>query len=649
MMRNSVLILMGLALGLFPANGHAGDDIPAGGWPAYGRDPGGARFSPLTQIDRDSVADLEEAWRFRTGDLGQTLARPERLTFEATPILAEGRLYFCTASNFVFAIDPVDGHRIWRFDPEVDPDLATAEVACRGVSFWADDKAPADAVCSTRIFTGTRDGRLIALDAATGRRCAGFGENGAVNLHQDVRPTEPGEYTITSPPAIAGDLVITGSAIGDNRAVDLELGIVRAYDARSGEEIWRWDPIPRAEDDPEHRSWKSEQVARTGAGNAWSILSVDAAADLVFIPTGAPSPDFYGGERLGDNRYANSLVALKASTGEMAWHFQMVHHDLWDYDIPAQPALVTLKRDGKAIPAVLQATKMGMIFSFNRLTGAPVFDIEERPVPQTDVPGEVTSPTQPFPVAPPALVSHDSLTPDDAWGLTFWDKGRCADKLSGLRAEGIYTPPSIDGTVLYPSYGGGINWDGVAFDQDRQILVTSVKNVASAVTLIPRPQLQAARSGDWPVSEFASMHKTPYGMRREPLFSPFGIPCSAPPWGELVAVDMTAGEILWKIPLGNTAELAPIALDYGVPALGGPIVTASGLIFVAGTTDDYIRAFDIETGEALWRAKLPAGGQATPMTYAIDGRQYVVIAAGGHGGLATTRGDYVVAFALEAE
>jgi quinoprotein glucose dehydrogenase len=442
------------------------------------------------------------------------------------------------------------------------------------------------------------------------------------------------------------DLVIVGSAIGDNRAVELESGMVRAFDVRSGKEAWRWDPNPRGGDDPARADWSEVALKRTGAANVWAPFSVDVARGLVLLPTSSASPDFYGGERLGDNRHANSLVALDARTGRLVWAQQLVRHDLWDYDIPAQPVLAELQRGGGRVPAVLQATKMGLLFAFERATGAPLFDIVDRPVPRSDVPGEQAAPTQRFPVAPPPLVSHAPLKPDDAWGLTPVDAWLCRKKLAQYRSEGIYTPPSLQGTLMLPSYAGGSNWGGIAFDGDRQLAFANVSNIAAVVRLIPREQVTAENAKDFP--GLSRQIGTPYAMSREIITSPLGLPCNPPPWGTLAAIDMGTGTIKWQVPLGTTRDMAPPPwITYGMPNMGGPIATDTGLVFIAAATDNYLRAFASDTGAELWRGRLPAGGQATPMTYSIAGRQYVVIAAGGHGIMGTTRGDYLVAFALK--
>ncbi len=621
-------------------------------WTHYGGSQDGLQYSSLSQITPENVDRLEEAWRFRTGELGQGHREP--FAFQANPILVEDRLYLPTGSAIVFALDPATGDEIWRFDAEIDRSLHHAEIANRGVTSWIDETLADGSRCRHRIFVGTLDARLIALDGDNGKLCTDFGENGQIHLDRDVG-TEIDEwinYTVTSPPAIYRDVLIVGSAIGDNRAVQTELGIVRGIDARTGNELWRWDPIPRNADDPAYASWKPDEAVINGSANAWAPFAADNELGLVYVPTGSASPDFYGGEREGDNLYANSLVALDAETGEIAWYQQLVHHDVWDYDLASQPTLVDLQHGEEVIPAVLQGTKTGFIFSFDRRTGEPIFAVEERPVPQDGVVGEHLSPTQPFPVAPPPLVRTDAVEEEDAWGMLYFDKRSCRKKIAGMRSEGIFTPPSTEGTIVFPGYAGGINWGGLAFDPDRQLAVVFSMNLAMEVTLIPRDDLRMVyESGRFQNQDFARQSGTPYGMRRTALLSPIDIPCTAPPWGTLSAVDMKNGSIKWQKPLGTIQDIAPAIVPnfrFGVPGIGGAIITKSGLIFIGAAIDNYLRAFDIESGTNLWEGRLPAGGQATPMTYFLEetGKQYVVIAAGGHGRIGSTSGDFLVAYAL---
>jgi quinoprotein glucose dehydrogenase len=629
-----------------------GQSDDAAQWGHYGGGQHGMQYSSLSQISRENVDALKEVWRFRTGELGQGHREP--FAFQANPILVEGRLYLPTGSAIVIALDPATGKEIWRHDPKIDRNKPHAEIANRGVTSWIDHEAASDSPCRHRIFVGTLDARLIALDGATGELCEDFGDHGEIWLNKDVRAEEGDwiNYTVTSPPVIVDDIVVVGSAIGDNRAVESELGIVRGIDARTGAERWRWDPIPRNAADPAYATWHSEEAARNGSANAWAPLAADAELGLVYVPTGSASPDFYGGEREGDNLYANSLVALTAATGEIAWYQQLIHHDVWDYDLSAQPTLVDLEHDGETIPAVLQGTKTGLIFSFNRATGDPIFAIEERAVPQGGVAGEHLSPTQPFPVAPPSVARHDAVTEDEAWGMMYFDTRSCRKKIAKLTSEGIFTPPSLEGTLQLPGYAGGINWGGLAFEPDEQVVVVFSMDLPTEVALIAREDLGPAyESGEFENYDFARMSGTPYGMRRAVLSSPLEVPCTAPPWGVVTAIDMRKGTINWQRSVGSIQDVAPAIvpnLELGMAGLGGPIVTAGGVIFMAAVMDDYLRAFDLNDGKTLWEGRLPAGGQATPMTYFLEetGKQYVVIAAGGHARIGTTPGDYVIAYAL---
>jgi quinoprotein glucose dehydrogenase len=610
-------------------------------WPNYGRDPGGSRYAPLKQITPGNVMHLAQAWVYRTGEDYSGTPFENRAAFEATPILLGGKLYLSTQTSRVIALDPETGKELWVYDPEVDTD-GISEMTSRGVSAWIDPETK-----RPRIYVGTLDARLIALDGETGKPITPFGHDGQIDLTQNVGHVDKGSYQVTSPPAVINDVVVVGSAIGDNRRVESERGIVRGFNARSGESLWTWDPIPRAEGDPGWDEWQPEQAKITGGGNTWSILSADPARDLVFVPTGSASPDYYGGERLGSNRYANCVVALRASTGEVVWSFQLVHHDLWDYDVPSQPTLCTVYRCGEELPAVAQASKMGHLFFFHRETGEPLFPIEERPVPASDVPGEEASPTQPFPVVTPPLVPQE-LSPDEAWGLTFWDRKRARERIESLRNEGMFTPPSLRGSLQFPGAAGGTNWGSVAFDPRRRLVVVNTSRLPFAITLRPRAEFE--KEGPIPGVERAGQQGTPFGMHREALLSPWGLPVNPPPWGTLAAVSTESGKLVWQVPLGTIRDLAPVPLffNWGTPNMGGPIVTESGLVFIAATMDHYLRAFDVETGQELWRGRLPVAGQATPMTYRLseDGKQYVVICAGGHGKMGTRVGDYVIAFAL---
>jgi quinoprotein glucose dehydrogenase len=622
-----------------------GDGATRGEWPSYGNDAGGSRYSPLTEINRENVARLRVAWTYRTGE---TVGEPgpyAHYAFEATPITVEGTLFLSTPYNRVIALDAETGQERWTWDAKVDRLHRLAIATSRGVSTWLDVGAGRDRACRRRIFVGTIDARLVALDAATGMPCADFGRAGQIDLTEGIRVGDARCcYQVTSPPAIVDGLVVVGSSIGDNRAVDLERGVVRAYDARSGALRWSWDPIPTRESDPARATWAGDSWRRTGAANVWSVMSVDAERGLVFLPTSSPSPDFYGGERLGSNVYANSVVALRAVTGEVVWHFQVVHHDLWDYDVPAQPVLVTMPVAGKPVPAVVVATKMGHVFVLHRETGKPLLPVEERAVPQSTVPGEEASPTQPFPIRPRPLVPA-RLTVDDAWGLTPADREACRARIARLRADGIFTPPSLEGTVIFPGYAGGTNWGGVSYDPLRGLLITATNRLAFVVTLVPRDRYEQERASSARRGrEFAPQRGTRYGMYREALMAPSGLPCNPPPWGALTAVELATGDVRWEVPLGTSPEVPTIP---GSVNFGGALATAGGLIFIGAARDTTLRAFDVETGSVLWSTELPASAQATPMTYrAPSGRQLVVIAAGGHTALGTKTGDHIVAFAL---
>lgn len=622
---------------------------PTADWPSYGGSPGGGHYSEANQITPANVHLLEKAWEYRSGDFREggkgalikdnpegIKALPQLASgFQVTPIVENDTLYFCTPFNRIIALNPETGKELWVYDPKVDVSKET-HTTCRGVSSWIDEKKPAQ--CAHRIIAGTIDGRLLALDGATGLPCEQFGDKGQVSLKVGLGEHKEVEHSINSPPAIIGDLIVTGATVFDNYSVDVPSGVIRAYDIRSGRLVWDWDPVPPGYVNAE-KPQKGNKY-RNGTTNVWSITSVDQERGLIFVPTGNTSPDYYGGERNGLDYYSSSVVALDAKTGEVVWHFQTVHHDIWDFDVPAQPTLYDVTIDGKNIPALAQPTKMGHLFLLNRETGEPLFPVEERAVPQGPVEGDYLSPTQPFPTKPaPLYKTH--LTPEDAWGMTPWDRGACEKKIRALRHEGLFTPPSEQGTVNFPGPSGTNNWGTPAIDQQRKIAILNANQLAWKVQLIPRDQCKESATPQL---------GTPYCVDVSLLMSPLGVPCNAPPWGTLTAVDLQSGEKLWEVPLGTSRDLAPFPVWFfdGAPTVGGPMVTQSGVIFIGATTDYFFRAFSTETGEELWRERLPTSANSIPMTYRLkkNSRQYVVVAVGGHWGSPAPAGDYLMAFAL---
>jgi membrane-bound PQQ-dependent dehydrogenase (glucose/quinate/shikimate family) len=612
----------------------------------------GAKFSPLKQITRDNVANLELAWEYHTGETPPEGLNDSMIAFEDQPSLIEGNLVVCSTSRRLIALDPQTGEERWVYDPE---DAIYGMRKCRGISSWVDDKAPENASCKSRIFLGTADYRLVAIDAKNGQPCTGFGDGGAVQMHPSKPVIFPGEVLATSRPAVVNDVVVVGSVVADNQRVDAPSGRVLAFDARSGEPAWEFDPLPRNPLDPAAKSWEKGTAEGYGGGNVWAAMAVDQALDLVYLPTTSPSGDFYGGGRAGDNNYSSSVVALRGSTGEVAWHFQFVHHNVFDYDTPAQPMLIDFPHEGELVPALVQNTKMGLIFIFNRETGEPLVPIVERPVPQVGkVEGESLSPTQPFPVGMPTL-SPQGFSPDDTWGMIFIDEWLCRNRVADLNYGPIYTPASEQGTLFSPSAGGGPNWGGGAYDPDSHIMVVPSNRVPMVVSLIPADQakttekraIESLLSIEFPVAD------SPYHYKVEPLLSILGSPCSEPPWAALTAVDLVKREIVWEVPLGSINKMLPIPfpweLDYGTPGAGGPLATAGGLVFIGYTLDDTFRAFDLASGEILWQADLPAAGTAIPVTYESGGEQYIVIPAGGHSMYQSTLGDSVMAYKLRRQ
>ena len=668
------------------------DGIQPSEWAAYGRDDQGTRYSPLQQITPENVKNLQMAWTFRTGDM-KGPNDPVEITNEVTPIKIGDLLYLCSAHQILFALDAKTGELKWKFDPG----LKAQHVTCRGVSYidlsasagatgaapasdagaasGADAAAPASApalgtqataaaasdttaaatpvaasvTCTRRILLPVNDGHLYALDALTGERCAGFGSNGDLYLQHAMPVTTPGMYEPTSPAIVTKKVVIVAGAVEDNFSNREPSGVIRGFDVRTGQLLWVFDSgaaDPNRIPGPgEHYTWNSP--------NAWAPGAYDAKLDIAYLPMGVKTPDIWGGDRTPDlERYATGLLALHASTGKLAWFYQTVHHDLWDMDQPSQPTLADITdRDGKTVPLVYAPAKTGDLFVLDRRTGALVVPAPGMPVPQGAAPGDHVSPTQPS--SQLTFRPSKNLTDADMWGATMYDQLVCRVMFHKLRYEGTFTPPSLQGTLVFPGNLGMFEWGGLALDTDRQVAVANPIALPFVSRLIPRgpgnpmePQPGAKGSGT--ESGIQPQYGVPYGVTLNPFMSPFGLPCKQPAWGYISAIDLKTNQIVWKKRIGTVHDSSPIPLPFrmGMPMLGGPMVTAGGVIFIGATADNYLRAFDVNDGKLLWQARLPAGGHATPMTYSVNGRQFVVIAAGGHGSFGTKLGDYVVAYGL---
>jgi membrane-bound PQQ-dependent dehydrogenase (glucose/quinate/shikimate family) len=661
-------IVVAVGVACLPPTGGGQDlsTVKAGGaatdWPHYGNDRGGSRFADVDQITPANVGALEVAWTYRTGDMPAAAELPPMMfEFENTPLKVGDTLYVCTGHNIVIALDAETGKERWRHDPKVKAG-DNLIFDCRGVAYDAPAAAGATA-CPRRIYAATIDARLLAINADTGEPCADFGTNGEVSLLEHMGDfTEKYYFTTrpytTSPPLVVNGNVVVGGQVIDNFGTNVASGVIRSFDAVTGKLRWAWDMGA-----PDRIGPPADGERYTpGTPNAWSMMSADAELGLIYAPLGNPGPDHFGGRRRPfDEKYGSSVVALDAETGRVKWSFQSVHHDLWDYDNPAQPTLVDLPR-----PALVLPTKSGQVFVLDRRDGTPILPVTERPAPQGAVAGDFTSPTQPWSainlMGPP-------LTEKDMWGVTPYDQLYCRVRFKEMRYEGPYTPPGLQGSIFHPGAMGTVGWGGVGIDVKNKRVVVPTSSTTFWMRLLRRDQhdiasLKTATPTSAPVTPrgavkegredfWLPMHGTPYMVYMRPFMGPLWTPCNAPPWGHIAAYDLVTGKQVWKTETGTARDTGPwkipigLALPMAVPSQGGLIVTSGGLVFHAGTLDNYLRAYDAATGKELWRGRLPAGGQATPMSYrGKDGRQYVVIAAGGHGGLFTTPGDYVIAFAL---
>ncbi|MGX1123452.1 glucose/quinate/shikimate family membrane-bound PQQ-dependent dehydrogenase [Pseudomonas defluvii] len=635
--------------------------MPDGEWQAYGRTEYGDRYSPLRQITPYNIHKLQEAWRIRTGDL-PTDNDPVELTNQNTPLKANGMLYACTAHSKVLALDPDTGAEIWRFDPQIKSPVGFkgfAHMTCRGVSYYDEnnyvnmDGSPAPKIseagmavvraCPRRLYLPTADARLIALNADNGKICEGFGKQGVIDLTTGIGPFTAGGYYSTSPAAITRQLVIIGGHVTDNESTNEPSGVIRAYDVHDGHLVWNWD------------AGNPEATAPLAAGkfytrnspNMWSLASVDEKLNMVYLPLGNQTPDQWGADRTpGAEKFSAGIVALDLTTGKVRWNYQFTHHDLWDMDVGSQPTLLDMATADGVKPALIAPTKQGSLYVLDRRDGTPIIPIQEVPVPQGAVEGDHTSPTQ---ARSDLNLLGPDLTEQAMWGASPFDQMLCRIQFRELRYEGQYTPPSLQGSLVYPGNVGVFNWGSVSVDPVRQLLFTSPNYMAFVSKLVPRADVAAGSKRESETSGVQPNSGAPYAVTMHPFMSPLGIPCQAPAWGYVAGIDLNKGKVVWKHKNGTSRDSSPlpIGLPIGVPSMGGSIVTASGLGFLSGTLDQYLRAYDVNTGKELWKSRLPAGGQATPMTYTgKDGKQYVLVTAGGHGSLGTKMGDYVIAYKL---
>ncbi|BCG02904.1 glucose dehydrogenase (plasmid) [Paraburkholderia sp. PGU19] len=633
-------------------------DSNPGDWTAYGRTQAGTRYSPLTQINQENAKDLQVAWTFQTGDK-KGPNDPVEITDEVTPLKVGDMLYLCSPHQILFALDAATGKEKWRFDPGLKTDPSFQHVTCRGVSYHetaaaaaAKDEAARSALpaCTRRVILPVNNGHLFEVDAATGQRCAGFGSNGDLDLQHLQPVTTAGQYEPTSPPVVTDKIIVMAGAVTDNYSTREPSGVIRGFDVETGKLVWVFDSgsaTPNAIPDDQH-------TFTFNSPNSWAPAAYDAKLDLVYLPMGVKTPDIWGGDRTAlYERYASGVLALNASTGKLAWFYQTVHHDLWDMDLPAQPTIADITdRNGNVVPAIYAPAKTGNIFVLDRRTGTPIVPAPEQPVPQGAAEGDHVSPTQPY--SQLTFRPAKNLTGADMWGATMFDQLACRVLFHRLRYEGPFTPPSENGTLVFPGNLGMFEWGGLAVDTDRQLAIANPIALPFVSTLVargPNNPIQPPENGQGGTgteSGIQPQYGVPFGVKLNPFLSPVGLPCKQPAWGYVAALDLKTNQVVWKKRIGTVRDSAPIPLPFkmGMPMLGGPMTTAGHVFFIGATADNYLRAYSTDTGEELWRARLPAGGQATPMTYEANGKQYVVIAAGGHGSFGTKLGDYVIAYAL---
>ncbi len=621
-----------------------GNPVPDNEWHQYGRTSYGQRYSPLTQINTENVGELKEAWRYQTGDVKLPQDVGET-TYQVTPLKVGNTLYLCTPHNWAIAVDAATGKEKWKYDPNVGLNPDRQHQTCRGVTYYAEPTAQAGSQCAARVYLPTSDARLIALDAGTGQVCTSFADQGTLHLEVGMQYNPAGYYYSTSPPAIVGNKIIIGGAVNDNYSTQEQSGVIRAFDVNSGELLWNWDSGNPTQTQP----LQPGQTYTTNSPNSWSVFSVDEALGLVYIPLGNQVPDQLGmGRSENVEKYSSSIVALDVNTGQDRWVKQFVHHDLWDMDVPAQPVLLEItKPDGQTVPALVGPTKQGDIYVLDRRNGDPILAVTEEPAPSGAIPEDFSAPTQPTSAL---SFKPEPLQEKNMWGVSMFDQLACRIKFHQLNYKGRYTPPSLNGTLVYPGNFGTFNWGSVAVDPERQVMFGMPTYLAFTSQLVPRAQIPPKGQDEKGSEQGLNRNDgAPYGVLMGPFLSPIGIPCQAPPWGYVAGADLRTGKIAYKHKNGTVRDMTPLPLPFkvGVPGIGGPMITKGGVAFLGAAVDDYLRAYDLTSGKQLWEARLPAGGQATPMTYALDdGKQYVVIVAGGHGSVGTKPGDYVIAYKL---